>query len=83
VNTLDRDLEHLLDDDAVARMLGISRRTLQRQLKSGAIPPPIRSVGRQRLWTTPEADLARQELRKLTEISRKRGRQLSLNLPVD
>ncbi len=83
MNTLDRDLEHLLDDEAVASMLGVSRRTLQRQLKSGAIPPPLRAVGRHRLWTTPEADLARQELRKLTETNRKRSRQLSLKLSAD
>ena len=52
-----------VSDDVAARALRISRMTLFRKLRDGAVSPPVLVEGtRRRWWRPPDIELAREQL---------------------
>ena len=50
----------------VARALGISKRTLDRMIKDGRIPPPGKSDNGYRFWTPPEMEQLERQAKELS-----------------
>lgn len=44
----------LIGRDEVARLLGVSAKTLMRAIAAGAVPPPLTMFPRRRLWRREE-----------------------------
>jgi excisionase family DNA binding protein len=53
-----------LNTTQVARVLGISKKTLYRMLQDGRIPEPPRTERNYRIWSAQEVEIIRQELGK-------------------
>ncbi|MCC6538391.1 MAG: MerR family DNA-binding transcriptional regulator [Bryobacterales bacterium] len=53
-----------LNTAQVARVLGVSKKTLYRMLQDGRIPEPPRTERNYRIWSPGQVELIRQELGK-------------------
>ena len=51
-----------LNTAQVARILGVSKKTLYRMLQDGRIPEPPRSETKYRIWSANQVESIRQEL---------------------
>jgi predicted DNA-binding transcriptional regulator AlpA len=52
-------------DAGAITMLGISRATFYRRLRDGSLAPPSGRLGKRRIWTLAEIQLAQEQLQAL------------------